>query len=86
MDSIYGAWIQPAGPQDSLHHPSGPAEQSWKDPASAAGTNTNGPNPTSGVQPTLDLNDFGLGVDINGGMCFHARTRLDGPYSDAIFP
>lgn len=74
MDSIYGAWIQPAGLQDSLHHPSGPAEQSWKDPTSTTATTANGPGPSSGAQPTLDLNDFGLGVDINGGINPHATS------------
>ena len=77
MDSIYGAWIHPAGPQDSLHHPSGPAEQNWKDPASTTVTTTNGTGPSSGAQPTLDLNDFGLGADINGGACFSAGNHLD---------
>lgn len=74
MDSIYGAWIQPAGPQDSLHHPSGPPEQSWKDPTSTATTTTNGAGPSSGAQHTLDLNDFGLGVDINGGINPHGTS------------
>ncbi|KAF9782343.1 hypothetical protein BJ322DRAFT_1075692 [Thelephora terrestris] len=74
MDSIYGAWMQPAGPQDSLHHPSGPTEQSWKDPASTTATSTNGPGPSSGSQPTLDLNDFGLSVDINGGINPHGTS------------
>ena len=63
--------------KDSLHHPSGLAEQGCKDPSSMTATTTNGAGPSSGTCPAIDLNNPGLGTcGHQRGTCFPVGNNL----------